>query len=334
MAKRSVLSVLSVLSMLSAAARGGQVSREALQTLYVEPVAVAAQVAEPPVLDGRLNDKAWQGAEPLHFGFSDPTTPGKPKETTQVRLACDGANLYVAFDCVELHSIKANATGEWDEKVAEDDHVSIVLKPRGNRWCDESHHSAFVLIKVNPKGAMCARTYRHLEGDARPGTATKVEGLAAKAATYPNRWCAEVRIPFAGVLTDPAKMEVAWQANFFRKRHSNLYSSVQPGDIGYANWTTSWKACADLATFSPSPAMFGVVYIPTGKAVPDKLKGVENIVVKPAPKPPEADKKTPPPGFDLSEAELEAHFRSPVALVPFVEKGPEIRGDLSDPIWQ
>lgn len=337
MSKRSVRSVRSIFPLvwaLSAAALGGGVTREALQTLYVEPVAIAAQVAEPPTLDGRLNDKAWQAAEPLFLGFCDPTTPGRPKNTTQVRLACDAENLYVAFDCVELHAIKATATGDWNEKVPEDDHVSILLKPRNNRWCGENHPNAFVLIKVNPKGATWARTYAWLEGDARPGKPTTVEGLAAAAATYPNRWCAEVKIPFAAILADPAKMEVVWQANFFRQRYAKLYSSVQPGDVGYANWTTSWRACADLPTFSPSPAMFGVVYIPTGKVVPEKIKGVENIRVAPPPKPPEADKRKTMPGFDLSQGELEDHFRSPVALVPFLDKGPQIRGDLSDPAWQ
>jgi sugar lactone lactonase YvrE len=315
-------------------AHAGQISREALQTLYVEPVAVAAQVAEPPTLDGKLDEKAWQAAEPLEFGFCDPTAPGKPKDTTQVRVVCDDANLYVAFDCKELHEIKAKATGDYDEKVADDDHVSILLMPRGNRWCDESHSNCLVLIKVNPKGAIWARVYRGLEGDARPGKPTTVEGLAAKAATYPNRWIAEVKIPFSGLCADAGRMEAVWKANFFRKRHSNLYDSVQPGDIGYANWTTSWKACADLATFSPSPAMFGILYVPVAKGVPDKIRALEGVAVKPPEKPPAPARDKVLPGFHLSQAELEAFFRSPVALVPLIEKGPEIRGDLSDPAWQ
>jgi len=331
MALRSVLSVLSVLSALSAAARGGAVSREALQSLYVEPVAVAAQVAEPPALDGALDDKAWQAAEPLQLGFSDPTTPGKPKDSTQVRVVCDAANLYVAFDCTELHAMKADAVGDYNEKVPDDDHVSILLKPRANRWCDESHPNAFLLIKVNPKGATWARTYRHLEGDARPGTPATVEGLVAKAAAYPNRWAAEVKIPFAALVADTATIEAAWKANFFRKRTANLYDSVQPGDIGYANWTTSWKACADLATFCPSPAMFGILYLPVAKVVPEKIRALEGVAAKPPERPAPSRKDKLLPGFQLSQAELEAHFRSPVALVPFVEKGPEAPGD---PVWQ
>ena len=111
--------------------------------------------------------------------FSDTTTPGRPRNTTKVRVVCDKANLYVAFDCKELIGIKATATGQYDEKVPQDDHVSIVLLLPGHRWVDSKHPSVPLLIKVNPRGATWARKYGWLGGDARPGSPIKIEGLAA-----------------------------------------------------------------------------------------------------------------------------------------------------------
>jgi len=316
-------------------ARGGEPSREALQTLYVEPVAVAAQVDRPPVIDGKLDDGAWRAAEPLAFGFSDATTPGRPRNATEVRLVCDRESLYVGFRCKELHGVRAKATGEYNEKVPEDDHVSILLMPRGHRWCDASHPNACVLIKVNPKGATWARRYRHLDGDARPGTAIKIEGLVAAARTYRGRWGAEVKIPFASFFPGLAKMPAVWKANFFRKRYARLYDSVHPGDPGYANWTTSWKPSAALATFCPSPGVFGILYVPVGRLVPQKIRDLKPGVAKPRKavvERPRRDKA--PPGFKVSPAELEELLRGPVAFIPHVAKGPEIRGDLSDPVWK
>jgi len=146
----------------------GEVTREALEQLYVEPAAVAARALKAPTIDGKLDDDAWRAAEPLAFGFSDPTSPGRPKNATDLRLACDERRLYVAFDCKELREIKANVEGQYNEKLPSDDHVSIVLLPEGHAFCDAKHANVCLLVKVNPKGATWARKYRYLEGDARP----------------------------------------------------------------------------------------------------------------------------------------------------------------------
>ncbi|MFP4055700.1 MAG: hypothetical protein ACLF0G_02390 [Candidatus Brocadiia bacterium] len=335
--KRAGLAALTVAVLAggSASAGGTRAVREALQGLYVEPVAVAAGTERSPAVDGALDDAAWRGAEPLHFGFSDPTTPGRPRNTTTVRLACDERSLYLAFECKELRDIKAKATTDYDEEVPEDDHVSILLMPRGHRWCDVSHPNACILIKVNAKGAVWARRYRHLGGDARPGTPITVDGLGAGARIFPGRWAAEVQIPFASLFDDLGQVPAVWKANFFRKRTARLYDSVQPGDPGYANWTTSWKPSAALATFSLCPAMFGVLYVPAGEVVPPRVRAALAKPLQPGEQEREpAGREKPPPGFKISPAELEKRLDGPVAFVPHVEKGPEIRGDLSDPLWQ
>ena len=317
------------------AAEGEPLRREALQSLYVEPVLVAARTAEPPKLDGKLKDAAWRAAEPAAFGFSDATTPGRPKNGTLVRAVCDAGNLYVAFDCKELRELKARAEGAYNEQVPADDHVSILLMAAGNAFCDAKHPNVALLIKVNPKGATWARRYRYLDPDARPGKPIKIAGLAAAAATYAGRWAAEVKIPLGTLFPDASRMPAVWKANFFRQRWARLYSCVKPGDPGHANWTTSWKPSAFLATFCPAPDLFGVLYLPVGKVVPAKIAAVRAGKVKlppPVGKKPRADKA--PPGFALSPSALEEFLRGPVAFVRHVEKGPEIRGDLSDPIWK
>ncbi|MGB2822100.1 MAG: hypothetical protein WBF17_14040, partial [Phycisphaerae bacterium] len=315
------------------AVEGDEATRESLQQLYVEPVAVAKRASEPPTLDGRLDDAVWRTVEPAAFGFSDATTPGRPRNTTAMRVACDERHLYVAFDCKELRGIKAGAEGEYNEKVPADDHVSILLFPEGHAFCDEKHSNVAILIKVNPKGATWARRYRYLEGDARPGDAIRIEGLAAAAATYAGRWAAEVKVPLAPFFPDASKMPAVWKANFFRKRWARLYDSVEPGDPGYANWTTSWKPSAFLPTFCPSPDMFGILYLPVGKVVPEKVLALKRGPAQPT-KAPVKGKDTALPGFELSPSVLEEFLGGPVAFVRHVDRGPAVRGDLSDPLWR
>lgn len=315
-------------------AEGAALTREALQRLYVEPVAVAARVDRPPALDGRLDDEAWRSAEPLAFGFSDPTTPGTPKNTTDVRVVCDGECLYVAFDCKELRELKATVEGAYNEKVPADDHVSILLLPRGHDFCDVKHKNVSLLIKVNPKGATWARRYAYLEGAARPGKAVKIPGLSAAAAVQPGRWAAEVKVPLGAFFADRRRMPVDWKVNFFRKRWARLYDCVKPGDPGHANWTTAWRPSAFLATFCPSLDMFGLLYVPVGKVVPDKIRALQaRAAARPKPAPP-ARRDKPVAGFRLTPGDLEGLLGGPVAFVRHVKKGPAVRGDLSDPAWK
>ena len=64
---------------------------------------VATFVERPPLIDGRLDDKAWRGA-PLYDGFVQrELREGQPvSERTEVRIVTDGEALYIGawlFDC-------------------------------------------------------------------------------------------------------------------------------------------------------------------------------------------------------------------------------------------
>lgn len=317
-----------------ACAFSGQFSREDLQTLYVEPVAIATLVKLPPLLDGKLDETAWKASEPLHFGFADPTTPGTPRNTTEVSVVSDAEALYISFDCKELSGLKARATPDSPEGVPDDDHIAILILAEGNKFADSKHPNTFIEIKVNPNSAIWSRAYSCLDPLCRNGREIELQGVEAYAGRYGGRWVVEMRVPFTAVFDNPSQMPGIWKVNFYRKRTANLYACVRPGDPRYANWTTAWKPSAMLATFVPHLSLFGILYIPPGKKLPENVASLKPGTAK-ATRKAKAEEALPvPSGFKLEPEALEEWLRGPVVLVPKVERPLELKGDLSDPLWQ
>jgi hypothetical protein len=60
------------------------------------PRAVATPVSSPPVIDGRLDDAAWQAAQPIgDFVQREPFEGQPPSERTELRIVHDGEALYI-----------------------------------------------------------------------------------------------------------------------------------------------------------------------------------------------------------------------------------------------
>jgi hypothetical protein len=74
------------------------------ETARLSRIAYALAIAQPIEIDGRLDEEAWQRAEPIgnfvQWGNSwDPGGP--PSQPTEVRFLFDGNNLYVGAICYE-----------------------------------------------------------------------------------------------------------------------------------------------------------------------------------------------------------------------------------------
>ncbi|HEY7376070.1 MAG TPA: DUF5916 domain-containing protein [Polyangia bacterium] len=73
--------------------------------LPARPHIVAARTAQPPVIDGRLDDPAWATAPPSDaFVQHFPDEGAPPTERTTMRVLYDDKNLYLGFDCEQLNA--------------------------------------------------------------------------------------------------------------------------------------------------------------------------------------------------------------------------------------
>src|ERR1039457_2027323 len=81
----------------------------------------------PIQIDGKLDEKAWQTANPIVLMFPWESQTGAKQKTT-VRLLWDDRNLYIGYQCEDV-DITAQFT-ERDDPTYRDDAVEAFINPR------------------------------------------------------------------------------------------------------------------------------------------------------------------------------------------------------------
>jgi hypothetical protein len=164
----------------------------------------AVRVDEPIAIDAVLSEKVWQGQSTGDFVMSDPVDGGKPTERTEVWVAYDDANLYVAarlFDS-DPGAIK-KLLGRRDD-VVDSDWFIFAVDPYYDRRTG-------YMFAVNPAGSIEDST---LSNDvAEDSTWDGVWDW--KARIDADGWAVEMRIPF-NQLRFPRKDEYVWGVDFRR----------------------------------------------------------------------------------------------------------------------
>jgi len=111
------------------------------------PRVEASRVTQPPVVDGALNDEAWQGpALPLADWLTyNPLNGEKLPQTTEVHAAYDDRYLYFAFHCLDPEPQRVRSTFSRRDNMWNDDWVGLSLDSVGN---GQSSYDMF----LNPTG--------------------------------------------------------------------------------------------------------------------------------------------------------------------------------------
>ena len=156
-------------------------------------------------IDGRLDEPAWQTAEPAQgFVQREPTDGAVCSEPTSVRVLYDDEQVYFGFDCrdSEPHRIVANELRR-DRELDGNDSVEILIDTYNDK------RGGF-FFRVNPLGA---------REDARvTGGSTNRNWdciWEARSHIHDEGWTAEVAIPFSQLRFREAD-EMTWGINFGR----------------------------------------------------------------------------------------------------------------------
>ncbi len=151
----------------------------------------------PPVLDGRVDDAAWEAAEVItDFVQKDPVAGAQPSQRTEVRILYDEDNLYFGWTMFDDPEAIVATSLERDAFKIDDDHVTMVLDTF------HDHRNAF-MFALNPLGtkfdwAITDESQVNGNWDEAWETATTITE---------DGWEAEVVIPFA-ILRYPAGTHV------------------------------------------------------------------------------------------------------------------------------
>ena len=194
---------------------------------------VAKQVAQPPRINGVLDDPCWQEADVL-TGFTKFRVEGDPLADVQThaRIAFSDDTLYVGLTCDEpnIAGLRAKATSDLGA-VWYDDCVEL--------WLDvnyERHHSYHIL--VNPMATVFdTQEWDDVLDDLRTGTKKVVyhdnpawnSGCDAKAVKGTDAWTVEMAVPVASMGVREMIRGGRWGLNVARTRRS-----------GGGRWLSTW----------------------------------------------------------------------------------------------
>ena len=91
--------------------------------------ATALRVTDPPVIDGLLDERAWEAAMPIgDFVQAEPTEGGPASEQTDVRLVFDNKTLYVGVVCFDSDPSKiVSADSRRDSSLVGQDSFQLIF---------------------------------------------------------------------------------------------------------------------------------------------------------------------------------------------------------------
>lgn len=193
------------------------------------PSLVAVRTQNPPVIDGKVDDKIWDAATPTaRFVLED----GKPAvQQTHIGALYDKHALYLFIKCEEPapKQIVANEK-TFDRAVWLDDSVDIYISPSGSREKEKDEEgkekeSLYYRLSVNSLGTRFDEKRRRRHWNA-PWTAAAAVGEKA--------WRVEIKIPFSSLAArTPNKKKTLWLINVARHRRvkPGEESSLAPGDL-------------------------------------------------------------------------------------------------------
>lgn len=168
-------------------------------------------VSEPPVIDGKLDDAAWQQSPSAGLFVDTGSKPAQPQ--TVLRFACDDKNLYIAarLEEPEMDKVKAAVTAH-DGGVWKDDSLQIFLGTGGKA-------SPYQVFSINSIGTM-------EETSMDASAASFNVPWEAKVAREDGAWTVEAAIPFSSLGKEVPKAESVWRGNVCRDRaHAKSLSS-------------------------------------------------------------------------------------------------------------
>lgn len=190
---------------------------------------------EKPVIDGRLDDDAWQKCAIAATGqMRELQTGREPIYGTSFKSVWLGSDLYFAIRCEEAPGAKPNitATQDGDQAIWYGDALEILL--------DTESHSYYQIV-VNPAGALVdvdrgASRSNWFDWSSQAEVATQIAD---------DHWTVEIRIPVTQDENDPLHQVIGrrptqslpWHINICRQRigeNASEYSAFSPtGTAGY-----------------------------------------------------------------------------------------------------
>lgn len=196
------------------------------------PVYLCPKVTTPPVIDGKLDDAAWETAVPIVLVLSETGNPTTRK--TVARMCWDDDNLYISYDC-EDDDVWGTYTKR-DDPIFEEEACEAFLCPTGDL-------NNYFEINVSPRNVVFDATITDPMSLNRQAltswdceglrTAVVVNGILDRHTGEDKGWSVEMAIPFKSLDRPTPKPGEQWRANLFRIERA-------PGVVEYQSWSPTF----------------------------------------------------------------------------------------------
>ena len=183
-------------------------------------------------IDGRLDDEAWGGAEPVTDFFQRETFEGIPAtEPTHVSLLYDDETLYIGFRCFDSDPNRPRARTMFrDENIAADDAVAVMIDAYNDQ-------RSAVFLATNANGVLFDMLQNGEESSTRNLNWDTV--WYARGSQTAGGWEAEIVVPFQSLRFDPPEdgkevlFGIGFKRNLPRKNEETYWPFVSNDSTWY-----------------------------------------------------------------------------------------------------
>ncbi len=181
----------------------------------------------PIVLDGRVDEAAWDDVQPLPMTMFTPTFEGELTERTEVRVAYDEAYVYMSGKLYDSDPSQVRSNTLYRDQYSGDDLLAIVLDTYND-------YESAVWFTTTPAGV---RTDRSVSFDAEFSSGRAMNSnwnsyWDVATSETDEGWFAEFRIPFSslGFQDDNGRVEMGMIVYRFiaRKNERQIFPAIPP----------------------------------------------------------------------------------------------------------
>jgi len=227
----------------------------------------AVKISHPPIIDGLLNDAAWQNVAPATDFIQRFPNYGSPaSQKTEVRIIYDNSAIYVgAYLYDDPTLIRKQITARDEEQQKDLDYFSVFFDTYND------HQNGFQFLVTTSNVQTDARLIPNLVlADGDYGDKTWDAVWESQVSIVPDGWIVEMRIPYLS-LRFSKKEAQTWGLQFLRSVRRNneitFWNNVDPKINGFVN---QFGQLADLKEIKPPLRLNFWPYVSTGvRITPD-----------------------------------------------------------------
>jgi hypothetical protein len=178
------------------------------------------RLAQPPAIDGRLDEPAWRDAPSVVLAKTFiPDFGREPSERTVASMAYDAENLYFAFKCYDREPDKIKASVADRDTIRSDDFICINLDSFNDR-------QSLYAFYVNPLGI---QTDSRFAGNTEDFSVDFVWSSAGR--LDPDGYTVELAVPFKSIRyagKTRVEMSIFFERRIARRSEHSSYPALDP----------------------------------------------------------------------------------------------------------